>query len=123
MMTQEYGPETDRLKFIEKRDGVEAAVEFAQDTLRTYRRFVLSKRILRPSQVSTEDAKSSTNCRSLPAERPVAAMKVLPEAKTAMRGPRKPVVHAMSAAHRHNFISSYLAFKRYVALRQSNSGD
>jgi hypothetical protein len=100
MMTQEYGPETDRLKFIEKRDGVEAAVEFAQDTLRTYRRFVLSKRILRPSQVSTEDAKSSTACAT-----------------------RRPVVHAMSAAHRHNFISSYLAFKRYVALRQSNSGD
>lgn len=92
---QEYGPETDRLKFIEKRDGVEAAVEFARDTLRTYRKFVLSKRILRPSQVSPEDARSST-----------------------ARATRRPVAHAMSAAHRRGFISSYLAFKRFLRMQK-----
>ena len=95
MMTQEYGPETNRLKFIERRDGLEAAVEFARDTLRTYRRFVLSKRILRPSQAGTEDAKS-----------------------TAMHRPRRPVAHAMSAAHRRGFISSYLAFKRFLRMQK-----
>ncbi len=84
---QEFGLETGRLKFIEKRDGRAAAAEFAQRTLRIYRGVVLSKRTPR---------------------RPRA---------------RGPVVHAMSSEHRRSFISSYVAFRRYVAIHQNNPGD
>lgn len=82
---QESGLETGRLEFLEKRDGRVAAATFAERTLRTYRRAVLSKRI--------------------------------------PRRPRScgPVAHAMSSEHRRSFISSYVAFKRYlIATRGGN---
>ena len=50
--TARYEPEQSRIAFYENRDGKEAAIAFARNTLRTYRRAVLDKHQPKPHHAS-----------------------------------------------------------------------